>query len=196
MAELRTAPRFPRALAVHPETQPPAVHSLELPLERDIFMRTLLRELSGALQEVVGLEEASGFFSVVGQNMGRQLEREYRLAAGVPRLTREQVAEVLVDLKRRIEGDFYVIEQDDDKIVLGNRQCPFGDKVLGRPAMCMMTSNVFGSIAAENLGYAKVELQQTIAGGDSGCRVVVYLRATGDSEAVVGREYVRGDDEL
>ena len=51
---------------------------------------------------------------------------------------------------------------------------PFAEKVVGRPALCMMTSNVFGSIAAENLGYAKVVLEQAIARGDSGCRVVVY----------------------
>lgn len=37
----------------------------------------------------------------------------------------------------------------------------------------MMTSNVFGMIAASNLGYAKVELQETIAKGASGCRVIV-----------------------
>ena len=55
--------------------------------------------------------------------------------------------------------------------------------------MCMMTSNVFGAIAAENLGYAKVELQQTIARGDAGCRVVVYLKATPEAQAAQGREY-------
>ena len=52
-----------------------------------------------------------------------------------------------------------------------------------------MTSNVFGSIAAENLGYAKVALEQTIAQGDPGCRVVVYLKTTDESEAAAGREY-------
>ena len=101
----------------------------------------------------------------------------------------DQVAQVLVDLKRRIEGDFYVIEENDEKIVLGNRVCPFGDKVLNRTSMCMMTSNVFGAITAENLGYAKVELQQTIANGDPGCRVVVYLKPTAEAEAADGREY-------
>jgi hypothetical protein len=40
----------------------------------------------------------------------------------------------------------------------------------------MMTSNVFGHIAARNIGYAKVELQQTIARGHDGCRVVIYLQ--------------------
>ena len=77
------------------------------------------------------------------------------MACEVTVLSRRQLAEVLVDLKRRIEGQFYIIEESDDRIVLGNCACPFGDKVIGRPSMCMMTSNVFGVIAAENLGYAK-----------------------------------------
>ena len=96
-------------------------------------------------------------------------------------LTREQVADVLVDLKRRIQGDFYVIEQDDEKIVLGNRACPFAEKVVGRPALCMMTSNVFGVIAAENLGYAKVVLERDDRPGRPGCRVVVYLKPTAEA---------------
>lgn len=169
--------------------------SLEVPLTRDIFLRTLIRELSGTLEDVVGLKEASGFISVVGQNVGDRMNRDYRAAFQVERLSHEQVGQVLVDLKRRIGGDFYVIEETDQKIVLGNRACPFGDKVVDRTSMCMMTSNVFGAIAAENLGYAKVELQETIARGDSGCRVVVYLQPTAEAEAAEGREYFRSDPE-
>ena len=165
---------------------------LDLPLERDLFLRTLIRELSGTLQDVVGAKEASGFVSVVGQRVGQYIDGQYKAALGVSNLNREQVADVLVDLKRRIQGDFYVVEESDDRIVLGNRACPFAEKVLDRPALCMMTSNVFGSIAAENLGYSKVELQKTIARGDGECRVVVYLRQTPQSEAAEGREYVRG----
>lgn len=165
---------------------------LDIPLERDIFLRTLIRELSGTLQDIVGLEEASGFISVVGQRMGEHIDDHYRTALNVTRLTRPQVAEVLVDLKRRIQGQFFVIEESDDKIVLGNHACPFGDKVLGRPAMCMMTSNVFGAIAASNLGYAKVELQDTIANYGPACRVVVYLKPTAEAEAAAGREYFQG----
>jgi predicted ArsR family transcriptional regulator len=168
------------------------VQELSLPLERDIFLRTLLRELAGTLQEVVGLEEAAGFISVVGQNVGDQINASYKAALGVSQLSREQVAAVLVDLKRRIQGDFYVIEEDDEKIVFGNRACPFAEKVLGRPALCMMTSNVFGSIAAENLGYAKVVLEETIAQGRAGCRVVVHLKPTPEAEAADGREYFQG----
>ena len=165
--------------------------ALNLPLNRDVFLRSLIRELSGTLEDVVGIKEASGFISVVGQNIGDQMNQDYRAAFQVDRLSREHVAQVLVDLKRRIQGDFFIIEESDDKIVLGNRACPFGDKVLNRTSMCMMTSNVFGAITAENLGYAKVELQESIARGDAGCRVVVYLRPTPESEAADGREYIK-----
>ena len=178
-------------MAVETQSQP-RVADLDLPLERDVFMRTLIRELAGTLQDVIGLEEAAGFVSVVGQRVGDQINDGYRKALQVSSLSRGQVAEVLVDLKRRIEGDFYVIEESDEKIVLANRTCPFGEKVIDRPALCMMTSNVFGVIAAENLGYGKVVLEETIAGRDPGCRIVVYLKHTPEAEAAEGREYFKG----
>ena len=168
------------------------IQMIPVPLERDVFLRTLLRHLAGTLQDVVGLEEASGFVSVVGQKIGDEINSAYTSALAVDRLSRDQVADVLVDLKRRIQGDFFIIEEDDEKIVLGNRACPFAEKVVGRPALCMMTSNVFGSIAAENLGYAKVVLEQAIARGDSGCRVVVYLKPSEAAQQATGREYFKG----
>jgi len=165
------------------------VEALELPLERDLFLRSLLRELAGTLEEVVGLEESSGFISVVGQRIGDSINADYKRALALPVLSREQVSQVLVDLKRRIDGEFYVIEESDEKIVLGNRRCPFGDKVIGRPSMCMMTSNVFGVIAAENLGRSKVSLDETIAEGAPGCLVTIYLHSSAEYEAAPGREY-------
>ena len=164
---------------------------MDVPLERDGFLRDLIRELSGTLQEVVGTKQASGYISVVGQHIGDKINQEYKAALRVSQLDREQVAAVLVDLKRRIQGDFYIVEETDDKLVFGNRACPFRERVIGRPSMCMMTSNVFGAIAAENLGYSKVELQQTIAEGASECRVVVYLQPTDESAAADGREYFK-----
>ncbi len=103
-----------------------SISSLNLPLERDLFLRTLIRELSGTLQDVVGLEEASGFISVVGERMGSQINQDYKSALEVSHLSQKQVADVLVDLKKRIQGDFYIIEQDDEKIVFGNRVSIWG----------------------------------------------------------------------
>jgi predicted ArsR family transcriptional regulator len=170
-----------------------AVTDLDLPLERDLFLRTLLRELAGTLEEVVGLDDASGFISVVGARIGAWIDATYRAALDQPTLSRDEVAAVLVDLKRSIEGDFSISSVDDDRIVLTNRACPFGDKVVGRPSLCMMTSNVFGSIAADNLGYAKVEIQEAIARGDDGCRVLVHLRPTPEALDADGREYFGTD---
>jgi hypothetical protein len=166
-----------------------SVAAADVPLERDVFLRALIRELAGTLQDVVGLEDASGFISVVGQRMGSEINASYKSALALPKLDRHQVAEVLVDLKRRILGDFFIIEANEERIVLGNRVCPFAEKVVGRPAMCMMTSNVFGSITADNLGYAKVVLHETIAGGAPGCRVAIYLQPTDEAQALRGREY-------
>lgn len=136
---------------------PSAAHvsDADIPLNSDLFMRTLTRELSGTLEDVVGLDEAAGYISVVGAAIGEQIDRDYKNALHVDRLSRTQILDVLVDLKRHIRGDFFVIEETPDKIVFGNRACPFGDKVLGRRSMCMMTSNVFGRIAAENPGYGR-----------------------------------------
>ena len=164
----------------------------DVPLERDGFLRSLVRHLAGALQDVVGLDEAAGFVTIVGQRMGDDIHAAYRHHLGVDEpLTREQVAAVLVDLKRRIQGDFYVIDESADKIVLGNRACPFGDRVVDRPALCMMTSNVFGRITAENLGYAKVVIDKSIARRDPECRVVVHLAPTDEARAADGREYLK-----
>lgn len=183
------APPRIRVPVIFMASAPLPLAARQIPLERDIFLRSMLRELAGTLQDVIGLDEAAGFISVVGQRIGDDMNAVYRDALSVPMLNREQVAEVLVDLKHRIQGGFRVVEQDDSRIVFANTRCPFAEKVEGRPALCMMTSNVFGSIAAENLGYAKVVLEETIAEGRDGCRVVVYLQPSAVSNSASGREY-------
>ena len=170
------------------DQQSPGVPSFEqapIDRDRDQFLRELIRELSGVLEDSVGLDEASGFISMVGGRLGMRINDEYRQVAGVDHLDRAQVAGAMVDLKRRINGGFSVERIDGDAIVLVNDACPFGHHVEGRSSLCMMTSNVFGRLAADNLGYARIEIEQAIAAGDPGCRVVVHL-AEGEG---AGREY-------
>ncbi len=159
------------------------IAELDIELDHDLFLHELLRQLSGTLEDLVGLEEAEGYISVVGRAIGRQLDDRYRKATGVERLDRDQIAEVLVDLKRRIRGGFRIHAVEGSRIVLTNTACPFGDKVIDRPSLCMMTMNVFGTIAAQNNGQARVDITQAIARGDSGCRVVVDLAANGEASA-------------
>jgi len=167
---------------------------LEIPLERDGFLRELLRQLSGTLENVVGLNEAEGFISVVGQKVGESLNDSYRTALHVKKLNREQVSSVLVDLKQRIQGDFSIVSEDDTKIVIHGGSCPFGDKVIDRPSLCMMTSNVFGTIASDNLGYAKVSLEKTIAKGAPSCQIAIYLTESDESVMAEGHEYFLSEE--
>lgn len=168
--------------------------SLDISLERDIFLRTLISELAGTLQNVVGQEEAEGYISIVGQNIGEWINTTYKGKLNQEKLTREQVIGVLIDLKARINGTFQLLDSDDNKMIFTNDRCPFEEAVLNKPCMCMMTSNVFGSIAADNLGYAKVELRKTIANGDKECNVIIYTSRTDESQSADGREYFSVND--
>ena len=162
---------------------------LEVNLDPDLFMRKLLRELTGLLQDVVGMEDAAGYINSVGATVGRWIDEKYRQEIDFDDpLTPREVAEIFVDLKRRIGGEFYVEEVTDDRIVLGNGCCPFGDFAEGRDSLCMMTSNVFGRIAADHLGYARIELEETIARRDGRCRIVIHLAPSDDIEPTA-REY-------
>lgn len=158
--------------------------------ERDGFVRHLLGELSGLLEEVVGLDEARGFVALVGQRVAAHLDGLYSEHLGTGAWSPEQLAEVLVDLKRRIQGGFRIESVDAGGIVLVNDACPFGSRVHGRPSLCMMTSNVFGTLAAQHHGFASVSLLETIARGDAGCRVVVQLDASAPASADA-RQYSR-----
>ncbi|MCW4114434.1 methanogen output domain 1-containing protein [Aurantimonas sp. MSK8Z-1] len=176
---------------MHPETtRSRAIEEAGIDLDSDSFMRRLLRELSGTIERVVGLEDASGYVATVGGVMGDWLNAAYHAELGEADFDLETVAQVFVDLKRRIDGGFAVVAVEPDRIVLRNTRCPFGPSVFGRPSLCMMTSNVFGRIAADNLGYARVKLHQVIASGAAQCEVTVHLRPRGSLQADE-REYYR-----
>ncbi|WP_417688872.1 methanogen output domain 1-containing protein [Roseibium sp.] len=147
----------------------------ELELSATPFFNDIIRELTGALQDVVGQRETEGFISLVGARIGVSINQSYRNALEVAELSREQISQVLVDLKRRISGQFQVEYEDEEKIVLSNSRCPFGSNVIDRPSLCMMTANVFGRIVADNTGYARVDIEEAIARGDKGCKVIVYF---------------------
>lgn len=163
--------------------------NLPITRDRDLFLRELLRELAGALEDVVGAEQASGFISIVGYRLGKIMDAEYRAALGEERLDLPHAAHALIDLKSRIDGGFAIESLDEERVVLVNTRCPFGAHVSGRPSLCMMTSNVFGKIVAENQGYARVELVGTIARGDPGCRVVIHLNPESRAAGSDDREY-------
>lgn len=149
--------------------------------DRETFVIELLSDLVRLLQDSVGVEETESFISLVGGRIGRMMDEDYRSAVATDRLSLEQVSAALVDLKRRIKGGFSIESLSERQIILVNTDCPFGNAVIGRHSLCMMTSNVFGRIAADNLGYAAVDVKESIANGDARCRVVIDLEPGGGS---------------
>lgn len=157
---------------------------------RDSFLRALVVQLAQTIELQHGPDAAQAAVAQVGTDVGGQMEQEFRSATElVDDLTSEQLAECFVRLKGGIEGDFYVIEVTDERIVLGNRRCPFGDVVQRAPALCRMTSSVFGGIAARNAGGATVVLEERIAVGDPECRVVVHLDGAAVEVRSLGHQY-------
>lgn len=143
---------------------------------REAFLRALVVEQSRTAEEVHGPHTAEEMVAHVGATVGGQMEAEYRRATGARNaLTNQQIADCYVRLKAAIGGGFYIVEVTEDRIVLGNTRCPFGDAVQQAPSLCRMTSSVFGGIAARARGEAVVQLDERIAVGDPGCRVTVWL---------------------
>ena len=58
------------------------VAQTEVGLDRDIFFRRMLRELSGTIEAIVGVEEASGYVSAVGAAIGDWINEAYHAQMG------------------------------------------------------------------------------------------------------------------
>jgi anti-sigma regulatory factor (Ser/Thr protein kinase) len=159
---------------------------------KEAFLRVIVVQLAQSVEHLHGPEAAEAAVAQVGVDVGAQMEEEYRLAKGiVDRLTPEQMADAYVRLKHAIDGDFYVIEVSADRIVLGNRACPFGPVVMKAPSLCRMTSSVFGGIAARNAENGLVVLEERIAVGDPQCRIVIHLGDAPARAQGVGHRYRR-----
>lgn len=144
--------------------------------ERESFLRALVVRLAHGVELTDGPDRAEALVAQVGTDVGARIEDAYRARRGlVEPLNHDRIGELCVELKGAIDGDFYVIDATEDRIVLGNRRCPFGDAVVHAPALCRMTSSVFGGIAARNRGVAAIDLEERIALGDRECRVTVWL---------------------
>lgn len=150
--------------------------------DQETVLRALLVQLLQAVERQHGPEAARAAINQVGADVGRQLESEFRTTFGLAgTLTPEELAECLVRLKHAIGGEFQVAEATPARLVLTASRCPFGDAVRRAPSLCRLTAGVLGGIATRNAphGEASVLLEERIAVGDPGCRIVVWLDPEG-----------------
>jgi predicted ArsR family transcriptional regulator len=169
----------------------PNIGSLEIEFDHNGLFNALVSSMAELLESIAGLEDACVYVSSIAARLGADVEKQYKAALGTQNLNRKQLIDVLIDLKNRAGGSFSLIEQDEDRVVFGNRTCPLGKAAANHPSLCMLTSNIFGRMAANTVGYAAVDLEETIARGDAGCRVVLHLKRTELGPDT--REYFRDD---
>jgi DNA-binding NtrC family response regulator len=129
------------------------------------------------------------YIEELGLNAGNCFEEAYRQETGDRALLdHERYANLIVELKNKIGGNFSRGSSAPGMVTVVNTVCPFGEAVKYAPELCKMTSSVFGGIAARNFGYAKVVLAKRIAIGDSGCEVHICTDSK-LAENIEGDEY-------
>ena len=152
---------------------------------REEFFNTMIGSLCETIESVVGMEDAETFIGIVGRRVGQS---EAARLDPADACTPADVAEHLQNFKQAIGGDFRVDSVEGSKIVFSNHRCPFAKQAAGRPSLCMMTTNVFGRVAADATGYARVNVREALARGDSRCLVSVDLEwdPEGDGQEFFG----------
>lgn len=138
------------------------------------FFQTLVSHMTQTMHHVLGEDHAEAFLSIVSQQLGDQVNQNYQQALHVDQLDQEQVVAVIMDFKKRIGGEFYVIDEYPDRLILGNRHCPFAPLIEDQPMFCQVTANFIGTISADNLGYARVNVDQSMAQGHDHCQITIF----------------------
>ncbi|WP_226681133.1 methanogen output domain 1-containing protein [Sutcliffiella horikoshii] len=152
-------------------------------LTGSIFLSKLITQYAFIHEKTVG-KTAGEYIRQIGLRTGEWIEDFYGNREDDWSVNR--YAEVIVDLKNSIGGEFYISSITPEYVIVKANRCPFGEMVKDAPHLCNMTSSVFGGIASRKFGYGKVDLKKRIAVGDLGCEVVIYFNA---SELVDGDVY-------
>ncbi|WP_420934137.1 hypothetical protein ACOJR9_17345 [Alteromonas sp. A081] len=72
------------------------------------------------MEDVIGTEESKGFVGMVADHVGEMFYEKYKTHLGDEKMPPEVIAQVLVDLKRRIGGKFSLSAITPNTIVLQN----------------------------------------------------------------------------
>ncbi len=86
-----------------------------------------------------------------------------------------QLADISCSVMNRLGGDFLVEKVSEDSYAVKNNKCPWGDYGTLNPVLCMLTRSIFARIGIHVYKDISVDIDRTIAGGDSSCMIEVFL---------------------
>lgn len=148
---------------------------------RESFMLELIAHLSKLTDFLFGNHLGREYIVAIGLQMGEAIDERFKRFHRISgRLSLDQYASLVVNLKQSIGGDFYLVEKASNKVVVASNTCPFGGIITKAPNLCMITSGVFGGIAALNFGFGKVVLRKRIGLGEPRCEVCIYSENRGE----------------
>ncbi len=155
-------------------------HGSAKPLNPVSFLQIFVAQSIKVLEQHSGQDKvgADRYIEHVGLSASHCLEEAARALLGYAGpITPDQYADVIINIKNRVGGNFSRASAAPGTVQVINTCCPFGDGVREAPELCRMTASVFGGIAARNFGYGKVELRKRIALNDGRCEVCIYTDA-------------------
>lgn len=175
------------------------------PMTSDDFLRLFIDE-ARRIAPSATCASLQAFIRQVVFESSASLEARFRKSGKLDdRLSPNQYADLIVELKNSIGGTFHATEISASGVSICATRCPFGSLVQSAPGLCHMTSSIFGGIAARHFGYAKVELVKRIALGGDRCDIRIHFDPDA-AKAAPGDEYfsdgcrviaeVRAPDEL
>lgn len=132
------------------------------------FLCKLITQYAHIHHRTIG-SKAQEYIKQLGIRTGEWFESYYQIHDWTP----DHYADVIVDIKNSIGGEFYISEVTPHYVIVKAHSCPFGEFVKDAPHLCTMTSSVFGGIAARHFDYGEVSLRKRIALGDAGCEVLI-----------------------
>ncbi|WP_404449961.1 methanogen output domain 1-containing protein [Sutcliffiella horikoshii] len=152
-------------------------------LTGSVFLSKLITQYAFIHEKTVG-KTADEYIRQIGLRTGEWIEDFY--GNREDDWSVNKYADVIVDLKNSIGGEFFISSITPEYVIVKADRCPFGEMVKDAPHLCNMTSSVFGGMASRKFGYGKVDLKKRIALGDLGCEVVIYFKP---NEGVNGDVY-------
>ncbi len=141
-------------------------------------------------EAALGPEAISLCLDALGPLVGGEVEDQYRKRWNEwKQLTPAQYGYLVADLYGAMGGASALASADAEKVTVNSLRCPFGRTALASESLCTFTSSLFGTIAANNFGYAWVVRKHQTPVSEVECETTVYLTPSVRHEMDRGIEY-------
>lgn len=153
-------------------------------LNKELFLKKITTYLASNIYK----GEKKEALNKAGLDLSNYLERIYKEHYRVEKLSFDQVIDVIVDVYKKVGGNFKIIEKDSKKLLLRCKKSPFGEDIADSFILFNINAGIMGGLISKSKGYCKVCLKP--ASKDDGLYdILVFLKKNKESEEEEGVEY-------